>query len=142
MLHIFSFFHTNKHSFTYDWCSDKLFIERKIMSKDKILLHTVLCQKWEESECGWGTRPDGYSLHIDEASLRSYIASHWASLPAQVPDEYERPDGTPYWCEVDESTYQSVRESQSGARYYQKNYPGSGGVDGWQTLGHGGQGKR
>lgn len=26
--------------------------------------HGVICQKWEESERGWGTRPNGYSLHL------------------------------------------------------------------------------
>ncbi|OGZ11915.1 MAG: hypothetical protein A2942_01995 [Candidatus Lloydbacteria bacterium RIFCSPLOWO2_01_FULL_50_20] len=36
----------------------------------------VLCQKWEESERGWGTRPDGYSLHKSDADREQYIREH------------------------------------------------------------------
>ncbi len=32
---------------------------------------TVIIQNWEESERGWGTRPDGWTIHIDrEQSVR------------------------------------------------------------------------
>lgn len=102
----------------------------------------VLCQKWEESERGWGTRPDGYSLHPDATSLQRYIQSHWDRLPDEAPDEYERPDGTPYWCEVDVATYEKIVASQDGIRIYKGTYPGSGGHDGWQSLKGGGHGKR
>ena len=33
----------------------------------------VVVQKWEESERGWGTRPDGFSLHLTEAYIQAFI---------------------------------------------------------------------
>jgi hypothetical protein len=37
---------------------------------DKFL---VIRQEWEESERGWGCRPDGYSLHLDKEDRNTYI---------------------------------------------------------------------
>lgn len=100
----------------------------------------VLCQKWEESERG-GTRPDGYSLHVDELALKKFIDAYWDRMPDRVPDEYSRPDGTPYWCEVDAEAYEKVVASTNGVSFSSTNYPGSGGVDGWVPLRGGGHGK-
>lgn len=95
--------------------------------------HVVLCQKWEESERGWGTRPDGYSLHLSEASRKQFISEYWSSMPDAVPDEYSRPDGTPYRCEVDTAVYKAVKKSKNGCRYY-GTPPGFGGIDGWVPM--------
>jgi hypothetical protein len=83
----------------------------------------VLCQHWEESERGWGTRPDGYSLHPTNALRESHIAAYWANMPDEVPDEYERPVGLPYWCEVSEETYQRIIASKQGIREFHGPYP-------------------
>jgi hypothetical protein len=64
----------------------------------------AICQKWEESERGWGSRPDGYSLHLCESDRQAFIKKYWDRMPASAPDEYSRPDGAPYECEVDEAT--------------------------------------
>lgn len=96
--------------------------------------HRVICQKWEESERGWGTRPDGFSLHLTETDRQAYIKAYWSSMPDAVPDEYERPDGTPYACLVDEATYRQVKARQYGARFYGQPLPGSGGTDGWVPM--------
>lgn len=103
--------------------------------------HRVLCQKWLESERGWGTRPDGYSLHLSDEDRKQFINDYWAGMPDEVPDEYSRPDGTSYWCEVDEETYEKVRGSGKGIRSF-GTPPGSGGTDGWIPLGKGGYGYR
>ena len=87
----------------------------------------AVVQKWEESERGWGRRPDGYSVHPDEAARQRYIAAYWARQPKETPDEYSRPSGTPYEAEVDADF-----EGKDGLRFWQDNYPGSGGRDGWR----------
>jgi hypothetical protein len=69
----------------------------------------VLCQCWEESERGWGTRPEGFSLHKDEEALKRYIDKHWETYPKDyVPDEYERPCGKAYSVNVPEQLYQII----------------------------------
>jgi len=94
----------------------------------------VIVQKWEESEDGWGTRPDGYSLHLTDEDCRAYIQEYWDRMPAEVPDEYSRPDGTPYRAEVDEETFAAVQASENGIREFRNIPPGSGGKDGWVSL--------
>ena len=95
--------------------------------------HRVLCQKWEESECGWGTRPDGYSLHLTDEDRRQFIKDYWAGMPKEAPYEYSRQDGMPYWVEVDEKTYNEILKSKHGIRRF-GNPPGSGGTDGWVPV--------
>jgi hypothetical protein len=96
--------------------------------------HTLIVQKWTESERGWGTRPDGYSLHLSEVHLKRYVEEYWARMPNSVPDEYSYPDGTPYTFEADAETYEKVKASSNGIRSYERNYPGSGGIDGWRQV--------
>jgi hypothetical protein len=93
-------------------------------------VHKVIVQKWEESERGWGTRPDGYSLHLTEEDRVLYIKKYWNSMPDKAPAEYSRPDGTPYVASVDEATFAKVKASECGVRGYGRP-PGSGGSDGW-----------
>lgn len=94
---------------------------------------TVVCQKWEESERGWGTRPDGYSLHLTDADRKQFIQDYSDELPDEAPDEYSRPDGTAYLVDVDEKTYKNVKKSKNGLREFGKP-PGSGGTDGWRSA--------
>ena len=47
---------------------------------------------WTESERGWGTRPDGYSLHLSENHAKKYVDDYWKKMPKDIPDEYSRPD--------------------------------------------------
>ena len=65
-------------------------------------------QKWEESERGWGVRPDGYSLHLTFADRDAYVRAYWDRMPDQEPDEYSRPSGDPISIEVDAETYRQV----------------------------------
>lgn len=93
--------------------------------------YTVLCQKWEESERGWGTRPDGYSLHLTDEARRKYIEDYWKRMPDYTPDEYSRPSGTAYWAEVSAEVFNKVKASANGVMFGDNNYPGHGGKDGW-----------
>ncbi len=101
----------------------------------------LLCQKWEESEAGWGTRPDGYSIHLNEVSLKAYIDAYLDSMPDEVQPEYSRPDGTPYWFEATKDQYEEVIAAYKnehgkfkyGVYHWEKTYPGNSGTDGWNA---------
>ena len=71
----------------------------------------VLLQYWEESERGWGVRPDGCSLHINKDSYESYINSVYENRTDIVPDEYERVIGSYINIIVSESIYNKVLEN-------------------------------
>lgn len=99
--------------------------------------NTVIVQKWEESERGWGTRPDGYSLHLTEKDRRAYVDGYWADQTRrspEPPDEYSRLCGSPYTAEVDDATYAEVKATANGLRRYTGDLPGSGGSDGWVPM--------
>lgn len=94
---------------------------------------TLIVQKWEESERGWGTRPDGYSLHLNETDRKAFVRDYWDRMPDEVQDEYSRTDGTPYLWDADEATYASVAASKNGTRHF-GSAPGAGGTDGWVPV--------
>lgn len=91
----------------------------------------IVVQKWEETEAGWGVRPDGYSLHASEKDRLAFIKEYQASIPSPVPHEYSRVCGTPYLWDADDDTYERVVASKNGLRFWNGPYPGSGGTDGW-----------
>lgn len=94
--------------------------------------HVAVCQKWEESEQGWGVRPDGFSLHVSVDGLTSYIAEHWAGMPDETPPEYSRPSGESYPVGIASSVMAMLVEGGGSARFWDDyQYPGSGGTDGW-----------
>jgi len=95
--------------------------------------HQVICQKWEESERGWGVRPDGYSLHLNDIDAKRYLDAYWADMPDKAPVEYERPAGSSYKCIIDDETYQRLSASNGGIRIYSNVYP-EGGIDGWMSM--------
>lgn len=97
----------------------------------------VIVQKWEESERGWGTRPDGYSIHPTEEARERFIKAYWDRQPKETPDEYSRPHGTPYTAEVPAADFEKMKGD--GERFWQDNYPGNGGKDGWCNASHAGQ---
>ncbi len=81
-------------------------------------LEAIIYVSWEESERGWGTRPDGCSLHLSEGDFKAYLADYWDSMPDEVPDEYERPAGSPVKAFVDEELYLRIEKSRNGIRLY------------------------
>jgi hypothetical protein len=102
---------------------------------------TVVVQKWEEKERGWGSRPDGYSVHLSEADRVQYIKDYWDGMPDRVngmaPDEYSCPDGSPYLADVaagQEEAFLAEITGKKGLRYYDRQYPGNGGTDGWMPV--------
>jgi len=74
----------------------------------------IVRQDWLESERGWGTRPDGCSLHETLEDCRQFVKEYWDKMPASVPDEYSRPLGEPYITKVNKKMYAEVKESDNG----------------------------
>jgi hypothetical protein len=92
----------------------------------------VLYQEWEESERGWGVRPDGYSLHIDAEHHKTYVekfmkdqhkffTSSGMSEDA-VPDEYSRPSGSPIHVNVSAEVHAQL--TARGGDYMGSNFDG------------------
>ena len=83
-------------------------------------MNVVWLQSWEESEAGWGQRPDGFSLHITEDSAKNFVDSFMKSqeevLGEATPPEYDRPAGNPYRVSVDDETLAKIEETENGLR--------------------------
>ena len=83
----------------------------------------VYVQEWEESERGWGQRPDGYSIHQYEADIAKYVKEYWDNMPDETPDEYSRPDGAPFTGYIPTSRYKEFfKEKNHGIRLYSGDY--------------------
>lgn len=81
----------------------------------------VWIQKWEESEAGWGTRPDGYTIHARKEDITAFLDRmrlQEASAgfgPDNVPETYSRPCGRPYQAEITEAvTLAKLSSSEHG----------------------------
>lgn len=88
------------------------------MSEQDDGLKEVWCVEWEESERGWGVRPDGWSLHLTDQDAYKYIRLYWDGMPDSTPDEYSRPVGEAYGrlaiskVLVNTETYQQLEEQR------------------------------
>jgi hypothetical protein len=80
----------------------------------------VIAQKWEESELGFGFRPDGYSLHLTHEDRKAFVGEYWAAMPEKLPNIYSRPtikrDGSACaeQIPVGIETYEKIRRSKNG----------------------------
>lgn len=73
-------------------------------------VRTVVAQDWEESERGWGVRPDGFTLHLTTQARDAYVKHYnetYNNLPS-APDEYTRVSGEPKMVEVSEKIYRKL----------------------------------
>ena len=72
----------------------------------------VYLQYWEESERGWGIRPDGCSLHIDLAHHKLYISKIYEDRDINdVPYEYDRVVGDPIQVIVSDDIFNQVKNN-------------------------------
>jgi len=55
-------------------------------------MNSAYCKRWIEAEKGWGTRPDGISLHQSPKAAKEYITKYWNGMPDVIPNEYSRPN--------------------------------------------------
>lgn len=105
---------------------------------------TIVVQKWEESERGWGCRPDGWTMHLTMEARDAYVVLYAKRQDAQfksqgghgVPDEYTRPSGTPYPMDVDEETYNKIAAAEDKTIWGPGNMPPTGqqGPNGWRDV--------
>lgn len=82
----------------------------------KVSGYIVWRQDWEESELGWGVRPDGYSLHLTQEQAKRFAKEYWSTMPRDVPSEYSRESGSPYKTLVNNKTYEEITTSRYGVR--------------------------
>ena len=105
----------------------KPFVKKE--TKHKLDANKLYAVEWEESEAGWGTRPDGFTFHISQKEAKQYIVNYWNKQPKEVPSEYSRPvmkmsDDPAILVEVSESlkkyveTYGSVWLFQNNINSY------------------------
>lgn len=81
---------------------------------------TIICQNWSEYERGWGSRPDGLSLHKSEKDRVIYCKEYWSRQPTTVPNEYSKEDGSPYLMDVneDDEIYKELMNSKNGIHVF------------------------
>lgn len=66
---------------------------------EKISGYPVAVLTWTEYESGWGSRPDGTSLHLSKEAAYQYVLDYKNSMKDKygdrTPAEYSSPDGKP-----------------------------------------------
>ena len=72
----------------------------------------VLVQNWQERERGWGTRPDGFTVHVDAWQHALYLEWHYRTFnnADEAPDEYTCAWGEPFWVPVDDATFAMIKQ--------------------------------
>jgi len=72
-------------------------------------MNKVYLQIWEESERGWGVRPDGCSIHLTLKDRNDYISKIYEGRTLKkIPDEYERIVGNPVEVFVSDLVYSEI----------------------------------
>lgn len=80
-------------------------------------MNTVILQYWEESERGWGVRPDGCSLHISNEDCSKYIKTIYDARTGNIPDEYDRVVGDPIVVSVKSEIYDILLKNKDHRVY-------------------------
>ena len=84
-------------------------------------VHVGYLVEWEESERGWGCRPDGCSIHNSQEEALRYINEYNSRLPKDhVPDEYSRPCGDPVGIRIPNELHEELQKKQS-IRYWRSS---------------------
>ena len=72
-------------------------------------MNKVYLQRWEESERGLGTRPDGCSLHLTLKDRDKYLTKIYEGTTfTNVPDEYDRIVGNPIEISISDVVFSEV----------------------------------
>lgn len=83
----------------------------------------AIALEWEESERGWGTRPDGISIHTTSEEADRYVQAYNDNLPKECPAEYERPTtGNKIKVEVCDKIAERITGDKQSCRLYRHNY--------------------
>lgn len=78
-------------------------------------MNKVILQIWEEAGRGYGTRPDGCSMHIDLKERENYIQSIYDSRDSgtSIPDEYDRIVGEGVEAFIEDGLFEIVQRDKS-----------------------------
>jgi hypothetical protein len=74
-------------------------------------MNKCVFQLWEESERGWGVRPDGCSIHLDDNELNTFLQNTYKSRGDEIPNEYDRIVGSRIECFISDNLYDNLLES-------------------------------
>lgn len=74
----------------------------------------VIIQEWTESERGWGTRPDGCTIHKTISDRHEFVKKYWSKMPKEIPDEYSRPEGEPREVVISDELYKNFEGVKFG----------------------------
>lgn len=79
---------------------------------------TVVIQNWEESERGWGTRPDGFTIHVDMDQHKKYVDWYYKTFNNgdEAPHEYTRVCGDPIEVEISDELYDRIQKATQSPR--------------------------
>lgn len=94
------------------------------LTKGLEMANTAYMLEWNESERGWGIRPDGISLHPSREACRTYLAEFGKRRNAniEVPDCYDYPtSNTPKLVEVKDEVIEMFKDSPDGVRMFDKH---------------------
>ena len=83
----------------------------------------VFLQYWEESERGWGVRPDGCSIHLSLEEHKKYVNSIYneRKTHTQVPYEYDRPVGESLSIMIKDDLYENIKNGSLRLMEYEMN---------------------
>lgn len=84
--------------------------------KQKSELEEIIYVSWEESEAGWGERPDGCSLHLTKDDFSSFLKDYWNKMPDNAPHEYSRPAGNPVVAYSKPELYERIKNEKKSLR--------------------------
>jgi hypothetical protein len=86
----------------------------------------VICQLWEEAEAGWGTRPDGYSIHLKEEDRITYQNAYGEYLVEtygrSAPPEYDRMFGEPFEKLVTNEEFDELMKKRISKKGFDRKY--------------------
>lgn len=100
----------------------------------------VWIQQWEESERGWGCRPDGFTAHLKKEDIEKYLSAMRAEEKKlygdTVPDEYSRPCGEPFEHELSAEAVKKIKGNGMVLSYDWKPNPeiDKARVGGWKSV--------
>jgi len=76
-------------------------------------MNKCILQFWEESERGWGVRPDGCSIHLNVEHYNLYLKGIYNNRGDIVPNEYDRIVGDYIYCFLSDSLYGEILKKNS-----------------------------
>ena len=76
-------------------------------------MNKCIFQYWEESERGYGVRPNGCSIHSSKEEHMNFINGIYSSRTDEVPHEYDRVAGNPIVCFVSDEIFERVSLNSS-----------------------------